>query len=104
MGGREGTQGSPILRRVEVKTTISFPTQANSTNNKQATSENNKKNKIYDAGGEKKQEQREAGAEVNKITTGSKEEDRLESKTDQRADELEATTIIGKKIKFTDIK
>lgn len=78
------TQGSPILRRVEVKTTISFPTRANSTNNKQATPDNNKEKKIYDAGGEKKkkQEQREAGAEVNKITTGSKE-DRLENETDQ---------------------
>lgn len=40
-----------------------------------------------------KQEQREAGAEVNKITTGSKEEDKLENETDQRADQLEATTI-----------
>lgn len=51
--GGGGTQGSPILRRVEVKTTISFPTRANSTNNKQTTPENSKENKIYDAGGEK---------------------------------------------------
>lgn len=53
VGGWGGTQGSLILRRVEVKTTISFPTRASSTNNKQATPENSKENKIYDAGGEK---------------------------------------------------
>lgn len=36
---------------------------------------------------------RDAGAEVNKISTGSKEEGSLEYETDRRAEQVEARTI-----------